>query len=305
MKIADKPGEELVAEFSEVQVNVNIYNDGAVYGRLLDLFVPGYSDEQVLTAEETDQCYRYFFSFQFEGFVTPEDYKNYIERRFNEFKRELGDLIESDESLATRLEILENYRIEFEQLKTYYLPEVDIYSIDYKSYLKHKNEKITYSSEKKIFESNLLKDKSEFLSIQLNIIERCLIYIKSKVDIVKFVVESEAKKKGKVVRQTPEETINKLDIYQSALLFSYLMKAGAILPFDSNNKLAPIISDLTGHSAQILRTECLNQIVDIVKGKQGNIPELIKSQSYNLDRIEEVIREISGRIREDRSRYHS
>jgi hypothetical protein len=304
MKIADKPGEELVAEFSEVQVTVNIYDDGAFHGRLLELFVPAYMEGYILNEEESAHCYVHFFSIKFEGYAAPEDYKNYIERRFNEFKRELGDLIESDESLTTKLEILENYRIEFEQLKTYYLPEIDIYSIDYKSYLKHKHEKITHSSDKKIFESNLLKDKSEFLSVQLNIIERCLILIKSRIDIVKFVEDTEVKKQGKVVRKTPEETIKKLDIYQSALLFNYLIKAGAILPFDSNNKLAPIISDLTGHSAQILRTECLNQIVDIVKGTQGNIPELLRRKSHNLDRIEAVIAEIQGRIREDRSRYH-
>lgn len=304
MKIADKPGEALVAEFSDVQVSINIYEDGAIYGRLLDLLLPGYSEGDILTDEEFDLCFRYFFSIQFEGYATPEDYKNYIERRFNEFKRELGDLVESDEPLAARLEILENYRIEFEELKELYLPEIDIYSIDYKSYLKHKNEKITYSSDKKIFESNLLKEKSKFLSIQLNIIERCLIHIKSKIDIVKFVVDSEGKKQSKVIRKTPEETIKKLDIYQSALLFNYLIKAGAILPFDSNNKLAPIISDLTGHSAQILRTECLNQIVDIVNGTQGNIPELLRRKSHNLDRIDAVITEIQGRIREDRSRYH-
>ena len=304
MKIADKPGEELVAEFSKVEVTVNIYDDGAIQGTLLDLFVPAYNEGYILNEEEFAECFVHFFSIKFDGYDTPEDYKNHIERRFNEFKRELGDLIESDESLTTKLEILENYRIEFEQLKTYYLPEIDIYSIDYKSYLKHKNEKITYSSEKKIFESNLLKDKSEFLSVQLNIIERCLILIKSRIDIVKFVEDTEVKKQGKVVRKTPEETIKKLDIYQSALLFNYLIKAGAILQFDSNNKLAPLISDLTGHSAQILRTECLNKIIDIVKGAEGNIPELIKRKSHNLDRVESVVTEILGRIREDRSRYH-
>lgn len=304
MKIADKPGEELIAEFKEVQVNVNIYNDGAIYGRLLDLLVPGYSEEQILTAEESDQCYRYFFSFQFDGFATPEDYRNYIERRFNDFKRELGDIIESDESLASRLEILENYRIEFEELRTLYLPKVDIYSSENKSYLAHKNEKITFNSDRKIFESTLLIDKSKFLSIQLNVIERSLIYIKSKIDILKFIETSAGKKQVKTSATKKEEAIKALDIYQSALLFHYLGRSGAILPFNSNNKLAPLISELTGHSEQNLRTECLNQIVDIVKGMHGNIPEIIKRKSHNLDRIEAVINEILRSIREDRSRYH-
>jgi hypothetical protein len=93
--------------------------------------------------------------------------------------------------------------------------------------------------------------------------------------------------------------ITKLDQYQVALLFDYLIQAGAVKNSIVNTSLAEELSKLTGFSKQRLRANCIPNIWQIKTGSVGNIPLLQKDPDINLKTVKNLIVEINNKIHED------
>lgn len=93
----------------------------------------------------------------------------------------------------------------------------------------------------------------------------------------------------KLSKYPNREIYKVLDKYQTALLFHYIMAKGIILDFNDKS-LAKLISIMTPHSEQNIRTECLAYINQIIKDKtkDKNHPE----PNYNLNCVRRALQEI-------------
>jgi len=89
-----------------------------------------------------------------------------------------------------------------------------------------------------------------------------------------------------------------LSVAPPGLLFNYLQNAGAINEFSANT-LGPFKSQLTGHSENTLRTEVLNNIIDVKKGNIGDQEHIIKDPDFNLILVRRVMSSILVQIDED------
>jgi hypothetical protein len=83
----------------------------------------------------------------------------------------------------------------------------------------------------------------------------------------------------------------KLDIYQSALLFDYLRESRIIQNY-SNASLAKILSVLTGHSEQNLRTNKGFGAIAYIKSDKEKNKSAATGDFYNLTQVKEALLEI-------------
>ena len=100
----------------------------------------------------------------------------------------------------------------------------------------------------------------------------------------------------------PTLPVDALDIYQTALLFHFLKKHHGVHPFNDSN-LAKIVSILTGHSEQNIRTDKgFGVIAHILadKAKNQNHDDI---QDYNLitlkDFLHNIIEDIDKQIKKN------
>lgn len=105
--------------------------------------------------------------------------------------------------------------------------------------------------------------------------------------------------------ETPEKVNEALDIYQTALLFDYLRRYKGILPYKDIG-LAKLVSTLTGHSDQNIRTtKGFGAISYIISDKAKN-KNHAKTPNYNLTTVKQFLQIIIDEIdREISNRYQS
>ena len=119
---------------------------------------------------------------------------------------------------------------------------------------------------KSIESSELNKIRSVFLSVQVNEINKILDTLTEKIKIVETYSGSNSNKHTANLKNNPP--LEKLDLYQTSLLFFYLNEVG-VIKYKSSREIAPIVSQLTGHSEQNLRTEAFSKIIDVKRGLVG------------------------------------
>lgn len=159
---------------------------------------------------------------------------------------------------------------------------------------------------------NFLKSKGISNSIIDNISNIFLYQKNNIIEILESIEEAEKTDFGKNETQisdelfaqlkTPREATGVLDIYQSALLFHYLRKYRGIM-LHTEKSLARIVSALTGHSEQNIRTDKgFGSIANIIadKTKNKNFKEI---PNYNLvivkDFLQNIIDELDREIEEN------
>jgi len=139
---------------------------------------------------------------------------------------------------------------------------------------------------------------NSFYKTQNETINKILEFIEMKLKILN-VGEHNAKEATK--RIPPSRSNNKtekLDRYQTALLFHYLEEL-EVINKNSYITQAEIINRLTGISAQKLRSDGLNKIWEIKSGALGNTIELRTDPAYALKGIKKLFEEILVRIDAD------
>jgi len=95
-----------------------------------------------------------------------------------------------------------------------------------------------------------------------------------------------------------DEKIDRLDIYQTALLFHYLKKTKAIIEY-SDASLAKFVYYLTGHSEQKLRREKgFGVIWNIIQDKAKNM-DYQDIENYNLTTLKDLLNEIIDLINKE------
>lgn len=118
----------------------------------------------------------------------------------------------------------------------------------------------------------------------------------------------------KLIKKDPEETIKRLDRFQTALLFHYLMKHGAALKH-SNPDYSKIVHFLTGHSAQNMQRLGLTGLENVKKDRVAdegddhyvNKSNLAREQkakgkvkvNYNLNQVKKLLQDILKEVNDD------
>jgi hypothetical protein len=281
---------KLIEEFSNISIRILVSNEQ-------------YSGE-VVHDEFEDDFYPIFWSFDVcfqNDFILKwnqlqpikKEYENWLDNLTMRFNRELNDEIENCQNQFELLNLLTDYKLKFSELKNNYLPiglwEDGVESItnDRISYL--------YPENKSIEEKELRKIKSALLWVQVNELTKILETIDSKINLVNS-FSGGNKKTMPIKRNIPP--LEKLDLYQTSLLFFYLDEVGAI-KYNSSREISPIVSQLTGHSEQNLRTEAFSKIIDIKRGLVGRKPLLQQNPSLNIAKVKEIVLEILHKINDD------
>jgi len=138
---------------------------------------------------------------------------------------------------------------------------------------------------------------NSFYHSQVITIKNIIEYLKQKIEILNkgnYIMADNPK----IYTPKISNKIKALDRYQIALLFYYLEQSGAI---NSNSyiKQAEIINQLTGISAQKLRTDALNKIWEIKSGRIGNIDKNKIDPTYALNGVKMLIKKIGTMIEND------
>jgi hypothetical protein len=301
MKIDDKPGLELIAEFQKIEIEITVKEESSINGDLVEFFGDSYSDDPLTFFTE------WYFEFKFNNDYivhnkdcskTRFEYKDYISKEVNDFYREIGDVVEDDLPFSEKMIILNDYKTKFLLLSEMYKEDVYQYCNLRFNFLNHSNIRIEQDSDKNISKFELKQILHSFLTIQKQSILDILFFLESKISLLREISNYESiksKSKGSIKRIEPIKNLNR---FQIALLFDYLKAAGAIHVFSANT-LAPIINQLTGHSENTLRTEALNKIIDIKKGKVGDKTQIFKEPDKNINVVKSIILSILTRIDED------
>lgn len=301
MKIDDKPGLELIAEFQNIEIEIKVLGQSYVNGDLIEIL----GDED--SCDPSTLSIEWSFEFKFNNdFIVHHldygkprlDYKDFIIKKVNDFYREIGDLVEKDSDYSEKMIILNDYRTRFTLISEVYTEEEYSYCRIKCILLNHKNVRIKKDSDNNISEYEFKNILHSFLIIQKQAISNILFFLESKIELLREIGNYEvvkAKTRGTTRKIEPIETLNK---YQTALLFDYLKDTGAIHTFQANT-LAPLISQLTGHSEHNIRTEALNKIIDIKKGSIGDLRQIIKDPDVNIRVVRNIIKSILSKIDED------
>ncbi len=300
MKIADKPGLSLIAEFERVKINLQIGEDA--------LCPPGEDDAQVLIypyGPENDPIVDYYHSFKIslEG-LDVDQYKEMVEKQLKEFFEETDELVLStDLSFTEKLNSLINYRYHFKNLRNLYtltkVANLTDELVTCKQLVILKDiDKLTHPASEAIAASKYLKH-------QMSVLDRILPYVDEKLAVLNAETNQPSSMKllsTKKKREFPP--IEKYDRYEIGLIFHYLAELGVIHRLSANT-LAPILSELTGHSAQKLREDCLgiDKAIAVLKGEKGNKTILTKNPSHYINSIESLLMDLFKRVREDKAKY--
>lgn len=288
MKIHDKPGLELIAEFQKIEINIVVLERSFI-NTLVEFFGERYSDDPEAFYREWEFEVKFNNDYVVNNLdfgKTRSEYNDYILKKVNEFYREIGDVIESDSSYSEKMIILNDYKTKFLLISDLFAEEVYHYCSFKFNLLTHNNLKLIKESDKNISEHNVKHIIHSFLIIQKQAIGNILFFLESKISLLREIGEYEfaAKKTSKSIKRlVPIKNLNR---FQTGLLFNYLQNVGAINEFSANT-LGPLISQLTGHSENTLRTEVLSNITDVKKGIIGDKTQIIKDQDINLKLVKE------------------
>jgi hypothetical protein len=301
MRIDDKPGLELIAEFQDIEIDIKVLEKSDINGDFVKFFQDAYSDDPLTFFTEWRFELKFNKDFTVQGldFSNPQfEYKDFISKKLNAFFREIGDVLEADSQYAEKLIFLNDYKTKFTLISEMYAEEVYPYCNLKYIFLNHNNIRIIIDSDKNISEHNKKHIIHSFLTIQKQVISNILFFLDSKIEILREIGTYELNnvKSNKSTKKL--EPIDKMNKFQSALLFNYLQDNGAIHPMVPY-KLAPLISQLTGHSEQKLRTEAFSNLVDVKKGKAGDKTQLQKDPDINLKIVKDTVKSILKSIDED------
>ncbi len=233
-----------------------------------------------------------------------ENFKEELEAAFKEFEVEINKNL--------RIELLhEKIPAYIERLRkelTTWNNKISEHEIEINSKKKwfYVNKNINLEFLKSDGISNSIIDKiSEVFLFQKNNIIKVLKHLKkaeSDGSITRKIVLPE---KSMQNMRTPKKVIETLDIYQTALFFYYLRKYKGILNY-TDTSLAKLVSTLTGHSDQNIRTEKgFGAISFIISGKVMN-KNHTETPNYNLTTIKQFLQKIIVEIdREISNEYQS
>ena len=303
MKIADKPGLSLIAECEKVKFHVRVLDnthEESIEGgtvRIGDDFYP------VDMFDEVQYRKVHSFELTLDGLSKPNEYKEIIYKMLQDFFEEINDLITSSNiPHSHKLNSIVDYKFHFESLIGQF--ELFQHPQGSNSYLRSKNSVIEQSDERSISFLEIEMHISEFLTHQKAVLDKAILFLDTKLEILEKTSNSGHILDEQKSRNRKVPAIEKYDRYEIGLIFHYLTEAGVIHRLSANT-LAPILSELTGHSAQNLRADCLDvaNAIDIIKGTKGNKHQLVKNPSHYINSIENLLLDLFKRVREDKAKY--
>jgi hypothetical protein len=179
MKMADKPGQSLIAKFEEVRIDLQVGD--------CSLCPPGEDDAQVIEyihspAEEPYIGYYHFFISSLDGML-PEQYKEMIEKLLKCFFDEVDDLVLNVElPFTNRLNTLINYRFHFNILRNQYkLIKIPPLNEDFVTCEQLRIEK---DFDKLTDPASIAMSASYFLEHQVNVLDRILPLLDVKIEFL-------------------------------------------------------------------------------------------------------------------------
>ncbi len=232
------------------------------------------------------------------------EYENHLSKLKNEFYRDISEDIDElpiKESLNTVTDFLTRFN---ECSPYYYKTERQYKTINSETTI------LTYQHRRihKEFETNSENEINDileelaincFISVQKECLDQIISFLANKKNAIEISFEQGNSTSYKSPPGNVDNSkIEKLDRSQTALLYDYLKNVGVIKDL-SSNKLAPLISELTGFSKKNLRTDGLDKIWEIKSGKIANKIESKGNPEYNLQKVKEVILEILQNVNQD------
>lgn len=303
MSIIDSNYLKLISEFSEIKIDVEIQDDSyllAKDGDLSNLIV----------------YYRYIIRFQHDFIVydtihqqvkVRDAYFKSIQKLANMFYREINDIIELEGTDLIVYNKISDIYLHFKEIDGFYFQNNHTKLWEHK----HTNENYTYLKDSQE-QSVDLGEVDFFLQsaykIQKDTIAQILLFLKEKLKMLEL-FKDQTTSKSNPDKTSNKKALERLDRYQTALVFDYLAKAG-IIHSHSYNIISKLVSQLTGHSQKTFRSLCFNQIWQIKSGQQGNKIEIKKNPAYNLEKVKDafdgMMKEITSDIRKNQeSLQHS
>jgi hypothetical protein len=282
--------DKLVRDFSEIKIEL----------RPTDEYISYYDIDQhdnYISGKE----YLYNILFQgdflirFNSEYPLKEYYDYLLKLKNEYYREINDHIENYIDKELVLNDLSNHRLQFEEIRRLYKNDLIKNEPLSNDIILHDNVFVQEVKDKPADHVYFTIIANRILKIQLIEIQNIITFIQEKFEITKGFLESKRQVDKKNKSKTP---LDKLDRYQTALLFYYLNESG-IIQYKSSNEIAPIVQSLTGHSAQNLQTEAFNKIFDVKTGKAGNKLKINSDKSYNLKIVKDAILEVLRMVHND------
>lgn len=296
MRVFEKSFDFLYNEFSNISVHIETKETYShSFSKLPETGI----------LEDPQRQYDFTFTFNSDFHVDNYDqqeinheYYKYLEVKKLEFYQEIDDLIFTETSLLKVYTLLRGYKVRFIELLSNYYSEKFAYSSSSYEFLNYKIISETINNAQRIDNIEKRKILHSFLRVQKETIENIIRYIDDKLTLIQT-NEPSNEDIGKGSKSRDHKPITKIDQYQAALLFNYLVEVGAIKEFGTYQGIADEVSKLTGFSRQKLRTNCFPKILEIKTGKQGNIPSLRKDPDTNLKTVKNLIVEINNKIHED------
>jgi len=290
-KIIGSAFHKLVREFSEIKIEIKPidvsykYENGDEYGNV-----------------SVGKEYQYHILFQGDFIIKRDadyptkEYYDFLVNLKNEYYREINDHIENFIDKELVLNDLSNHKLQFEELiRLYKIDEESNNIVTSDNFFSHKNVIVEEDEYKPVNLAWMIRISNNLFQNQLHEIHNIILFLKEKIEIVKSFLETirQATKKNKF-----KKPLEKLDRYQTALLFFYLNEAG-LIQYKSSNEIAPIVQSLTGHSAHNMQTKAFNKIPDVKKGQAGNKLKISNNKSYNLIEVKNTILEILRMVNDD------
>jgi len=303
MKIFEKVAYKILDEFKSSSFELKTL-DGPHFGELEDEYARFFDEKN-----KSEKYWNFELTFNNEYKIQSSkvikvepSYKNHLEELCKTLFREISTEIDEVNNIST-LNMLTDYLQMFIDLENNYMKAEATKSI---ADIKKVKESVCWlpldydrieSKYNHYRKGHLMVCLNSFYHSQVTTIEKIIEYLKQKIEIFNKESISTAHSHKKYTSKDSKK-IDTLDRYQIALLFHYLEESGAINS-NSYKKQAEIINQLTGISAQRLRTDALNKIWEIKSGRIGNHDMKKTNPAYALNGVNMLIKKIETMIKKD------
>lgn len=302
MNNIERPGFTLLSQFENIDVVIKVYEEKDA---IINKWDPYNDNNYGIDPDEEHFKWRFSLTFNKDFKVCGlefgkerTEYKEYIKDLVEKFKVEIDRVIRSEKTYSEKMVYLNEFNTKFSIVSDLYFIKEYTHPNFKQDFYYHNNTKIINDYANPIDDYSLRYLLHNFFTIQKQTISEILFYLGAKIDLLKEIGEYETSIKTQTKAKKSIEPLKVLNLYQTALLFSYLREV-EVISYTSSNSIAPIVNLLTGHSSQNIRTKAFDYIPDVKSGKEGDKNQTLKDPNINLKQVKDVVLKILAKVNED------